>query len=64
MSEPRPPRPKALLDAIEAEPAGAFRGPLWRVVTGGYDPLRPPRADGRWDDGKSRVKYSTILSLK
>lgn len=59
MSEPRPPRPKALLDAIEAEPAGAFRGPLWRVVTDGYDPLRPSRAGGRWDDGSFDVLYTS-----
>lgn len=59
MSEPRSPRPKALLDAIEAEPAGAFRGPLWRVVTDGYDPLRPSRAGGRWDDGSFDVLYTS-----
>jgi RES domain-containing protein len=59
LSEPRPPRPKALLDAIEAEPAGAFRGPLWRVVTDGYDPLRPSRAGGRWDDGSFDVLYTS-----
>jgi RES domain-containing protein len=58
LSEPRPPRPKALLDAIEAEPAGAFNGPLWRVVTDGFDPLRPSRAGGRWDDGSFDVLYT------
>lgn len=59
MNEPRPPRPKALLDAIETEPAGAFKGPLWRVVTDGYDPLRPSRAGGRWDDGSFDVLYTS-----
>lgn len=59
MSEPRPPRPKALLDAIEAEPPGAFHGALWRVVTDGYDPLRPSRAGGRWDDGSFDVLYTS-----
>ena len=44
----RPPRPKALLDAIEAEAAAHFAGTVWRVVTDGFNPLRPSRAGGRW----------------
>lgn len=55
----RPPRPKALLDAIEAEPSVAFNGRLWRVVTDGFDPLRPSRAGGRWDDGSFDVLYTS-----
>lgn len=55
----RPPRPKALLDAIEAETSTAFNGALWRVVTDGFDPLRPSRAGGRWDDGSFDVLYTS-----
>jgi RES domain-containing protein len=55
----RPPRPKALLDAIEAEAASRFRGIVWRVVTKGFDPLRPSRAGGRWDDGSFDVLYTS-----
>ncbi len=55
----RPPRPKALLDAIEAEVPGRFVGPVWRVVTDGFDPLRPGRAGGRWDDGSFDVLYTS-----
>jgi RES domain-containing protein len=55
----RPPRPKALLDAIEAEAAAAFAGSVWRVVTDGFDPLRPARAGGRWDDGTFDVLYTS-----
>lgn len=56
---PRPPRPQALLDAIEAEPATRFAGTVWRVVTEGYDPLRAARAGGRWDDGSFDVLYTS-----
>jgi RES domain-containing protein len=56
---PRPPRPKALLDAIEAEPASRFAGSVWRVVTEGFDPLRASRAGGRWDDGSFDVLYTS-----
>ncbi|MFG1360787.1 RES family NAD+ phosphorylase [Xanthobacter pseudotagetidis] len=52
-------RPKALLDAIEAEVARPFTGSVWRVVTNGYDPLRPGPAGGRWDDGTFDVLYTS-----
>ena len=55
----RPPRPKALLDAIEAETPIGFSGQVWRVVTDGFDPLRPSRAGGRWDDGSFDVLYTS-----
>lgn len=55
----RPPRPKALLDAIEAETPVGFTGPVWRVVTDGVDPLRAGRAGGRWDDGSFDVLYTS-----
>jgi RES domain-containing protein len=55
----RPPRPKALLDAIEAETPVRFSGQVWRVVTDGFDPLRPSRAGGRWDDGSFDVLYTS-----
>ena len=55
----RPPRPKALLDPIEAETPVEFNGQVWRVVTDGFDPLRPSRAGGRWDDGSFDVLYTS-----
>jgi RES domain-containing protein len=55
----RPPRPQALLDAIEAESLVPYRGPAWRVVTDGSDVLRPSRAGGRWDDGTFDVLYTS-----
>ncbi len=58
MAPHRPPRPKALLDAIEAESPTEFFGSVWRVVTDGFDPLRPSRAGGRWDDGSFDVLYT------
>ena len=54
----RPPRPKALLDAIDMENPTAYGGRLWRVVTDGFDPLRPSRAGGRWDDGSFDALYT------
>ena len=59
MTSHRPPRPKALLDAIEAETSTTFSGPVWRVVTDGFDPLHPSRAGGRWDDGSFDVLYTS-----
>ena len=59
MAVHRPPRPKALLDAIEAETPTRFSGQVWRVVTDGFDPLRPSRAGGRWDDGSFDVLYTS-----
>jgi len=59
MSVRRPPRPKALLDAIEAETPTRFSGRVWRVVTDAFDPLRPSRAGGRWDDGSFDVLYTS-----
>jgi RES domain-containing protein len=59
MTPHRPPRPKALLDAIDAEMPTALKGRLWRVVTDGFDPLRPSRAGGRWDDGSFDVLYTS-----
>jgi RES domain-containing protein len=55
----RPPRPQALVDAIEAESPTSFSGIVWRVVTDGYDVLRPGRAGGRWDDGSFDVLYTS-----
>jgi hypothetical protein len=59
MAGHRKPRPKALLDAIERESPARFSGSLWRVVTDGFDPLRPSRAGGRWDDGSFDVLYTS-----
>lgn len=59
MTAHRPPRPKALLDAIEEEIPTRFGGQVWRVVTDGFDPLRPSRAGGRWDDGSFDVLYTS-----
>jgi RES domain-containing protein len=59
MTAPRLPRPKALLDAIEAETPVEFSGSVWRVVNDGFDPLRPSRAGGRWDDGSFDVLYTS-----
>lgn len=59
MTPHRPPRPKALLDAIDAETPAAFSGRLWRVVNDGFDPLRSSRAGGRWDDGSFDVLYTS-----
>ncbi len=56
---PRRPRQKSLLDAIEAEQASQFAGTVWRVVTDGFDPCRPGRAGGRWDDGTFDVLYTS-----
>ena len=58
MTAGRSPRHKALLDAIDTETPAAYRGRLWRVVTDGFDPLRPSRAGGRWDDGSFDVLYT------
>ena len=58
-SSHRPPRPKALLDAIEAIPTTRLTDTVWRVVTDGFDPLRPGRAGGRWDDGTFDVLYTS-----
>jgi RES domain-containing protein len=55
----RPPRPQALVDAIEAESPTAFSGIVWRVVTDGFDVLRSARAGGRWDDGSFDVLYTS-----
>jgi RES domain-containing protein len=59
MAAHRQPRPKALLDAVEAEAPVRFSGQVWRVVTDGFDPLRPSRAGGRWDDGSFDVLYTS-----
>lgn len=56
----RPPRPKALIDALDTRVARAFEGPLWRVVTTGFDPLRAGRSGGRWDDGSFDVLYTSL----
>ncbi|MGL5840001.1 MAG: RES family NAD+ phosphorylase [Sphingorhabdus sp.] len=55
----RPPRSQALLDAIEAESPCTFVGDVWRVVTEGFDVLRPGRSGGRWDDGSFDVLYTS-----
>jgi RES domain-containing protein len=55
----RPPRPKALLDAIDTETPVELSGQVWRVVTDGFDPLRPSRSGGRWDDGSFDVLYTS-----
>lgn len=59
VSRHRPPRPKALIDAIGVEAPTAFSGVVWRVVTEGLDALRPARAGGRWDDGTFDVLYTS-----
>jgi hypothetical protein len=55
----RPLRSQALLDAIEAESPRTFAGEVWRVVTDGFDVLRPGRSGGRWDDGSFDVLYTS-----
>lgn len=57
---PRPPRPPALIDALDTRKAAAFSGVLWRVVTSGFDPIRPGRSGGRWDDGSFDVLYTAV----
>jgi RES domain-containing protein len=59
MTSHRPPRPKALLDAIDRETPTPYSGRLWRAVTDGFAPLRPSRAGGRWDDGSFDVLYTS-----
>lgn len=59
VSSHRPPRPKPLIDAIGAEVPVSFSGNVWRVVTDGFDALRPARAGGRWDDGTFDVLYTS-----
>jgi RES domain-containing protein len=54
----RSPRPPALIDALDSRQAMPFSGVLWRVVTSGFDPLRPGRSGGRWDDGSFDVLYT------
>ena len=56
----RPPRPPALIDALDTREAAQFSGTLWRVVTTGLDPLRPGRSGGRWDDGSFEVLYTAV----
>lgn len=56
----RTPRPPALIDALDTREAVGFSGPLWRVVTSGYDVLRPGRSGGRWDDGSFDVLYTAV----
>ena len=55
----RPPRPQALVDAIEAEIPTGYKGTVWRVVTDGIDVLRSGRSGGRWDDGSFDVLYTS-----
>ena len=55
----RPPRDRALLDAISAIEPRQFEGSLWRAVRVGTDPLRATRAGGRWDDGTFDVLYTS-----
>ena len=55
----RPPRSQALLDAIEDESPSTYSGEVWRVVTDGFEVLRPSRAGGRWDDGTFDVLYTS-----
>lgn len=55
----RSPRSQILVDAIEAESPTSFSGIVWRVVTEGFDVLRPGRAGGRWDDGTFDVLYTS-----
>lgn len=55
----RPPRPQALLDAIEVEVPVDLKATLWRVVSDGRDPLSAGRSGGRWDDGSFDVLYTS-----
>jgi RES domain-containing protein len=55
----RSPRSQILVDAIESESPTSFSGIVWRVVTDGFDVLRPGRAGGRWDDGTFDVLYTS-----
>lgn len=55
----RSPRPQVLVDALEAESPTSFSGTVWRVVTDGFDVLRPSKAGGRWDDGTFDVLYTS-----
>lgn len=56
----RPPRPPALIDALDTREPNAFSGSVWRVVTTGFEPLRPGRSGGRWDDGTFDVLYTAV----
>ena len=55
----RPPRPQALVDAIEGEVPKSLKATVWRVVTDGFDVLRPAKSGGRWDDGSFDVLYTS-----
>lgn len=56
----RLPRPPALIDALDTREPRQFSGELWRAVTTGFDPLRPGRSGGRWDDGSFDVLYTSV----
>lgn len=55
----RPRRDPALIDALEAIEPVLFRGPVWRIVGDGRDPLRCSASGGRWDDGSFDVLYTS-----
>lgn len=52
-------RDLALIDALEAAPATAFSGTVWRVVRDGRDVLEGSAYGGRWDDGTFDVLYTS-----
>lgn len=57
----RAPRPRALIDALEAKTPTVLAARLWRVVSDGRDPLQPGRSGGRWDDGSFDALYTSTL---
>jgi RES domain-containing protein len=53
---------RELLDALEAVPAEAFSGTVWRITMHGRDPLRGSMAGGRWSpQGDVEVLYSSLV---
>nr|WP_316652883.1 RES family NAD+ phosphorylase [uncultured Gellertiella sp.] len=52
-------RDSRLIDALEALPASAFSGTVWRVVREGRDPCQCAASGGRWDDGSFDVLYTS-----
>lgn len=53
-------RDLALLDAVDALDRTAFKGPVWRIVREGHDPLQGSPAGARWDPGVFDVIYTAM----
>lgn len=52
---------RALIDALENQPAEAFRGEVWRVTRAGRDALQGSTAPGRWSPGEAAPVLYTSL---